>query len=122
MSRYEIAQQEGALYEVFVVGWDNPTQSFFAQLWKNEDDDGAVAQTSSLPSDSPKTLGELNAWCEKHGVFIPTIWQSKLMADRKGRTEMTPLQKMIRQVFMDEDAIEANARRNEEETEARFDG
>jgi hypothetical protein len=97
MSRHKIDTQDN--FSVF-VGWDNPMQTFFYQKYSDYDTkkekivDDVGTSYKALP-----TIKQLVALLKVFGYEMTVGQLSKLEEDYNNRTEPTPLQKMINDMF-----------------------
>jgi hypothetical protein len=100
MSRYTL--ELGGNNVAFVVGWDNPLQTFFAQTFENygQPDEqitwetGQIYEEHSNPDSFVKYL-------EEKGFDVPYVICSSLYLDYAGRHGLTPHQQNVRKM-MDE--------------------
>jgi len=104
MSRYRIPSKN-AKHNVY-IGWDNPMQTFFAQVTDPtlDEEHQMVFWTGGMPEEvgSVETLQE----SLKPYADIPEDVKGNLVRDHGARTEPTPLQKLSARLFkeaLDED-------------------
>lgn len=96
MSRYTINNKETG--DQYHIGWDNPTQTYFFQLWSknNVSDEPDVNIPEFL--EQYDNIGEFLILIEKYVFLDPTIVNT-LKNDKEGSGEPTPLQKNIMGFF-----------------------
>ena len=104
MSRYEFLTSE---HEI-VVGWDNPLQTYFAQVWKLEPGqverpapnfyDGSYDEPVLWVGTAEGEVPTVEALCECLKPYAPALPKSihdSLQQDLEGRHEPTPHQKRM---------------------------
>lgn len=97
MSRYVF---EGPQHDMFVVGWDNPMQTFFVQYYK--DYEGDVDWETGQEFEKFTNLVEFAAMVRnKTGRDIPDEIKKNLAFDYVSRTAPTALQTKINNLFKD---------------------
>ena len=102
MSRHRIPALSDKHYAI--VGWDNPLQSFFAQIWdkaKDEaDDDDAVVFRVGLEPGQPDILDvdKLQVMICDYAI-IPDNVKAVLRHEFENRTQPYPMQKMVKELF-----------------------
>jgi len=100
MSRYRIDAKEDKF--AVVVGWDNPLQTFFAQVTDttvDEDEEEAmVLWCGAAPGDDVLTVEDLQVRLGNYAVIPPEV-ATKLRQEYEGRTEPSPLQKLAKNIF-----------------------
>ena len=102
MSRYET---ETDTYRI-VVGWDDPLQTFFVQVYalnNDEDaDDDIVMWRGAAPDDKIATFDELNRiLMEQILPIIDDDIKADLQRDQKNSKPPSPLQTRMRRLFGD---------------------
>jgi hypothetical protein len=98
MSRYSIPAQNPAL--TVVVGWDNPLQTFFAQVFDlsiEEDADACLLWIGTAPQALP-TVAALQAQLTGWATIPPAILDC-LTRDQQTATPPTPLQRWAHQLL-----------------------
>lgn len=106
MSRYNVPSHDGLEH---VVGWDNPMQTFYAQILdpsRPEDQSEVVLWVG----DEPKALPTLEALkgAVQGRIAIPTDVVDKLERDFMGRTAPTPLQRWVIERFEEFEAYRSS--------------
>jgi hypothetical protein len=97
MSRYEYEGKEE--YYQIVIGWDNPLQTFFAQVWDGRSrSEHPLLWLGTVP-DEVSTAEALAAQVEAYGEIPPGI-MARLRDDYDRRTSPTPLQLLTRLISM----------------------
>ena len=86
MSRYWFTHED----EKVLVGWDNPTQTFFADLGERR---------STMLDDGDFNITNVDDLAEKIGMAIPDDIKTKLERDRDTAPPPTPLQALIGSKF-----------------------
>ena len=76
-----------------VVGWDNPLQTFFVQVWENSDEDDPVLWVGTWPEEvtSVEALAEV---MRPYGE-IPAEVLAQLHTDFDGRKPQTAWQRQV---------------------------
>ena len=99
MSRYSIPAQNPALT---VVGWDNPLQTLFAQVFDPsiEDDDKACVLWIGTAPEAIPTVAALQAQLAGWAT-IPADIVGRLRCDQHAATPPTPLQRWAHQLLYD---------------------
>lgn len=77
-----------------VVGWDNPTQTFFGQT--EVDGKGVVDTMIGMGLFNVQSIHLLESMI---GFYIPRDIRSKLTSDRDNSPPQTPLQKRMGEIF-----------------------
>ena len=99
MSRYRIHTLNSDRHETF-VGWDNPLQTYFAQVYdlSASDEDDSI---SFWVGEKPQEVTSVDVLEEKVRPFavIPQEIKEKLLRDYQERTQPTPLQRMMSELF-----------------------
>jgi hypothetical protein len=98
MSRYSIPAQHAAL--TIVVGWDNPLQTFFAQVFDpsvEEDEEADLLWIGTAPQAIP-TVAALQAQLADWAT-IPADVVDRLSRDQQAATPPTPLQRWALQLL-----------------------
>lgn len=77
----------------FILGWDNPLQTFFVQVWEDSDQDDPVLWAGTSPDEvaSVETLAEL---MRPYGK-IPAQVRTQLRDDCDGRIPPTEWQRRV---------------------------
>lgn len=100
MSRYSIPANDPR-YRC-TVGWDNPLETFFAQVEDREAEDDSEEQVvlwrGALPTDKILTVESLAEAIKDYGV-IPEHTATKLRLDYENRRPPSPLQQHLRSIF-----------------------
>lgn len=80
MSRHEINNEFGT----WVFGWDQPLQSFFLQLYKEDipEDDNPVIWLGATPRTVMHDVDDLYNFARINGLNITPAMQSTLYADK----------------------------------------
>ena len=94
MSRHE--RQSGEL--TIILGWDNPTLGFFAQVWENYDTDEELC---IFWTDATAEIQDIDVFAKVLEPFY-TLTEAdriQLATDYSQRTPLTGLQKFIRKQF-----------------------
>ena len=100
MSRYQIPGKNPK--HNVVLGWDNPLQTFFADVFDNDEDNDCIFTVGCAPS-----------WMDNHEVKdlvtlqkllapyanIPQTIRLSLQQDYDNRSEPTSLQKKMKELF-----------------------
>jgi hypothetical protein len=97
-----LSSRKGKHWKI-IVGWDNPLETFFAQVWEEyvkeprgvEDGDALELLVGTCPKEIP-TLEELEAIVEPYGP-IPDWAYAALEEAYAGRTPPTDLQRKMSQ-------------------------
>lgn len=95
MSRYQIETQPFTV----IVGWDNPLQTLFAQVWdpklKDDDDDdgGCIFWVGTHPG-SIRTVSDLAQVISGYAI-LPRDIMSQLEQDQRRSKPPTPLQQWV---------------------------
>ena len=98
MSRYEVEALNAEQYAV-IVGWDNPLQTYFAQVWdlnlldEVEDDESCVAWVGAEVRSVPTVAAlaqAIAAYAE-----LPADIAAQLGRDREASEPPTPLQRWV---------------------------
>lgn len=92
MSRYLIPVEDRPSVAEFVVGWDPPLGTFFAQEFDHEIE--LLWSVGYMPREI-KTIGELRLVCIARGVVIPRDVDDKLIADEQAPWTPGPLQRAL---------------------------
>ena len=97
MSRYHIDTQDE--FDIF-VGWDNPLQTFFYQKYSgyNTKNEKLLDEIGTSYHAIPD-VDQLYKLIKVFGYELTDGQLSMLSGDFDNRTESTPLQKMINQMF-----------------------
>lgn len=96
MSRYVF---EGPQNDIFVVGWDNPMQTFFAEYFKDISDEDPSWATP-MKFGFIKTLENFAGnFYLNTGARFPTEVMEELQRDFANRTAPSPLQDMVNKMF-----------------------
>jgi hypothetical protein len=98
MSRYRIPAQNPAL--TVVVGWDNPLQTLFAQVFNPsiEDDDKACLLWIGTAPAAISTVAVLQAQLAGWATLPPDI-VDRLTREQQAATPPTPLQRWAHQLL-----------------------
>jgi hypothetical protein len=98
MSRYRIPAQNPAL--TVVVGWDNPLQTLFAQVFDPsiEDEEEADLLWIGTALQEITTVAALQAQLAGWATIPPTI-VDRLLRDQQAATPPTPLQRWAHQLL-----------------------
>ena len=91
MSRYHYEARDG---RYVVVGWDNPLQTFFAQVFADAEaynKDRIADWVGNKPAEV-QAVEQLRAWLAERGVPLLASVIEGLEDDYEHRTEPTPLQ------------------------------
>ena len=97
MSRYKVDAIDTQHYAV-IVGWDNPIQTFFAQVWdlaKEEKDDEACVFWVGTHAGSVPTVTALAQAISAYAV-LPADIATQLERDQASSASPTPLQQWVR--------------------------
>ena len=98
MSRYSIHGQNPAL--TVVIGWDNPLQTFFAQVFDpsiEEDEEADLLWLGTALQEIPTVAvlqAQLAGW-----ATIPAAIVDRLTRDQQAATPPTPLQQWAHRLF-----------------------
>ena len=96
MSRYRIPSKDKT-HETY-VGWDNPLQTYFAQVIdENVDKEWVIFWVGGVPGEV-STVHSLEESLKEY-ADIPLDIKEKLQVDFNKRTEPTPLQKLGMKLF-----------------------
>jgi hypothetical protein len=100
MSRYTL--ELGGNKTVFVVGWDNPLQTFFAQTYKNygQPDEELLWETGQIYEEHGNPDAFVK-YLESKSYDVPYNICASLYLDYAGRKGLTPHQQNVRKM-MDE--------------------
>ena len=100
MSRYSIPAQQPGL--TVIVGWDNPLQTLFAQVFDPsiEDDEAACLLWIGTAPGAIPTIAALQAQLVGWATIPPDIVE-RLTRDQQTATPPTPLQRWAHQLLHD---------------------
>ena len=98
MSRYSISAQQPGL--TVIVGWDNPLQTLFAQVFDPsiEDDEAACLLWIGTVPEAIPTVAALQAQLAGWAMIPPDI-VDRLVRDQQAATPPTPLQQWAHQLL-----------------------
>jgi hypothetical protein len=98
MSRYSIPAQQPGLS--VIVGWDNPLQTLFAQVFDPsiEDDEAACLLWIGTAPEAIPTVAALQAQLAGWATIPPDI-VARLLRDQHAATPPTPLQRWAHQLL-----------------------
>jgi hypothetical protein len=98
MSRYSILAQQPGL--TVIVGWDNPLQTLFAQVFDPsiEDDEAACLLWIGTAPETIPTVAALQAQLAGWATIPPDI-VDRLVRDQHAATPPTPLQQWAHQLL-----------------------
>jgi len=97
MSRYLFEVNGG---DRVYIGWDNPLQTFFFQKFINYDkEDEEIVIEKGLDYEEIPSLPFLCEFMEVHKYGLDQYWYQVLFDDFVNRTEPTPLQKRLNEMF-----------------------
>ena len=96
MSRHEVKSFNTEQFTV-IVGWDNPLQTYFAQVWdsrlQDEDDKGGVFWVGTHPG-SVRSVSDLAQVISGYAA-LPEDTKAQLERDRSESEPPTPLQQWV---------------------------
>ncbi len=99
MSRYTFKGKEA--YWKVVVGWDNPLETFFAQVLDERDEcpeeEGLLLWVGTTVEEVT-AVESLAAAVEPYGKIPEDVWEA-LRRDRAARTPPSPAQRELRKLF-----------------------
>src|SRR4051794_11726297 len=102
MSRYTFEGKEVDIE--IVVGWDNPLQTFFVQVWNQEESKDPYcgidepAFWAGATTGEVRTLEDLLDLVESYGA-VPDEVVRDLQRDHAARTPLTPSQEHLRKLL-----------------------
>ena len=98
MSRYRVPTPDPTVS--IWVEWDNPLQSFFAQAYR-EGEDEPFYRSGAEPGVRIHSVEQLEEYLPA-GVTIPESTKRSLELDYVGRRDPTPLQRLMASLFEQE--------------------